>query len=166
MDEERQRLLEEIAQLRHAMMEFHAHKWRGEWVELDLTIGQLRALFALFGQPALRMSDVAHNLGIALPSCTSLVDRLVKAGLVERQEDPFDRRLVLCALSKSGTALVTKLQEGSAVLSDELLRYLTTQELRTVADAVSLLSTALASLREAQGNKHRGATTSSNLAPG
>ena len=149
MDRERKDLVAEVARLRRAMMESAAPRWAGSWKGLDLTIGQLKLLVYLSTRAPMRMSALAQHLGIALPSCTSLIDRLARAGMVERQEDPSDRRLVLCALSEQGLAAVTKLRQASDVMSDELLRRLTTDELRVVAQALAIFQRALAAMHEA-----------------
>ncbi|MET9609627.1 MarR family transcriptional regulator [Streptomyces sp. NPDC006512] len=43
--------------------------------------------------------DIARLTGLTSGSATRLVDRLVKAGIVERQADPHDRRRSLVALA-------------------------------------------------------------------
>ncbi|MDW6064053.1 MarR family transcriptional regulator [Streptomyces sp. FXJ1.4098] len=46
----------------------------------------------------LSTGDIARMTGLTPGSATRLVDRLVKAGLVERRADPADRRRALVAL--------------------------------------------------------------------
>ena len=150
MDEERQRLLAEVSQLKQAMMLSSSHQWQGDRMALNLTIGQLRVLFVLFGQTPMPMSALAQLLGIALPSCTNIVNRLVRAGMVERQEDSSDRRLVLCTLSERGNTLVTKLRQAGEVMSEALMRHLTTDELRIVAQAMAIFGRAASAMREEQ----------------
>ena len=48
------------------------------------------------------MKDLATFLGIAPPSATSLINNLVKAGLVKRSEDEVDRRIVRIEMTKKG----------------------------------------------------------------
>ncbi|MGW0394067.1 MarR family winged helix-turn-helix transcriptional regulator [Streptomyces sp. NPDC003042] len=45
--------------------------------------------------------EIARLTGLTSGSATRLVDRLVKAGIVERQSDPHDRRRSLVALAPS-----------------------------------------------------------------
>ncbi len=83
------------------------------------------------------MSDVAEYLKIAPPTATSLINTFVKEGMIERVEDPKDRRRVRLILSKKGIHLLDqamKMREHAfsrvmASLSDrdchELARILT-----------------------------------------
>jgi DNA-binding MarR family transcriptional regulator len=48
------------------------------------------------------MKDIADFLGIAPPSATSLVNNLAKGGLVKRQTELKDRRIVRIILTKKG----------------------------------------------------------------
>ena len=62
---------------------------------------QLHALFTL-SSSAGTMSELAAELGISHPSATSLVDRLVKHGWVERAHDKDDRRIIRLSLTAKG----------------------------------------------------------------
>ncbi len=59
----------------------------------------LAALHAL-GNP--KMSQLATYLGLTPGACTTLVDRLVRQGWVERCSDPHDRRAVCIHASQRG----------------------------------------------------------------
>jgi DNA-binding MarR family transcriptional regulator len=52
------------------------------------------------GMPS--MSDIAEYLKVARPTATSLVNTLIKEGILERVNDPEDRRRVLLRLSTKG----------------------------------------------------------------
>jgi DNA-binding MarR family transcriptional regulator len=80
-----------------------------EWFTLELTMPQVRALFALLQSGDARMGALAGQLGVSLSSATGLVDRLVEKGLVERWVDPDDRRSVVCRLSPAGQDLAERL---------------------------------------------------------
>ena len=80
-----------------------------EWFTLELTMPQVRALFALLRNGDSRMGTLASHLGVSLSSATGLVDRLVEKRLVERWVDPEDRRSVLCRLADDGRELAEKL---------------------------------------------------------
>ena len=67
-----------------------------EWFSSDTTVAQLRILLLLHMQDSARMSSIASELGIALPTATGIVDNLVKKKLVIRDVDPSDRRVVTC----------------------------------------------------------------------
>lgn len=52
----------------------------------------------------LRLSDLAERLLLSRSGLTRLVDRMVAAGLVERQACPTDRRGAFAALTRDGKA--------------------------------------------------------------
>jgi MarR family transcriptional regulator, organic hydroperoxide resistance regulator len=92
-----------------------------DWVELDLTMGQLRTLMALAAEGPMSVSALAEKLSIAKPTASILIDRLVQAGDAERTEDIDDRRRTLVTLTTAGFALVARLRQGK---SDRYERWL------------------------------------------
>jgi DNA-binding MarR family transcriptional regulator len=58
----------------------------------------------------LPMSRVAELLGCGLPTATGIVSRMEERGLVERQHDTEDRRVVTLRLSKEGADEISELQ--------------------------------------------------------
>src|SRR5215831_10198603 len=83
------------------------------WYEVELSVAQLKALFTLVDGGPMPIGGVAARLSIGLPAASSLVDRLVDQGLVERREDPMDRRRTLAEPTAAGEALAQRLRHGS-----------------------------------------------------
>ena len=79
------------------------------WMEIDLTIAQLRTLLILAEEGPLVIGHIAQRLGIGLSTGGHLVDRLVQAGLAERKEDVEDRRRTLARLTPKGEDLYARL---------------------------------------------------------
>jgi DNA-binding MarR family transcriptional regulator len=158
--EEKEELIRDISRLSEEMINTSWAGWCGEWMDMDLTMRQLKGLFLLFGLPPTRMSTLADGLGISLPWCTSVVDRLVKEGMIERREDPLDRRLVLCELSRKGRELVSKLWQSGQLQTEALLERLTLEELRVVAHAMTIFQRAVAAVesRETAPQNREGVT--------
>ena len=73
-------------------------------VQAGITPGQHQLLLAIRGHPGGRptIGDVADHLLLRNNSVVGLVDRAVLAGLVERQFDSEDHRVVRLRLTKSG----------------------------------------------------------------
>lgn len=82
------------------------------WMEIDLTLPQLRTLLVLAEGP-LVIGKVAQRLGVGLSTGGHLVDRLVQAGLAERTEDTGDRRRTLARLTPAGEELHARLLSGA-----------------------------------------------------
>jgi MarR family transcriptional regulator, organic hydroperoxide resistance regulator len=79
------------------------------WMEIDLTIAQLRTLLVLAEEGPLVIGHIAQRLGVGLSTGGHLVDRLVQAGLAERTEDAEDRRRTLARLTPKGEDLYARL---------------------------------------------------------
>lgn len=72
----------------------------------SLTVPQLRALLHVRRRPGSGLSPLADHLGMSLPAASGLVDRLVRADLIERSADPVERRRIQLRLTPSGAELV------------------------------------------------------------
>ena len=115
----------------------------------SVTLHQLNVLVVL-RQGSVSMRELSRDLDVSESATTAVVDRLVRQGLVERQDDPTDRRVVRLALSETGAALVERLHETKqrhmtsllAVLTDEqLAQFVSIIETLDAATAVSCAST-------------------------
>ncbi|MBI2872630.1 MAG: MarR family transcriptional regulator [Chloroflexi bacterium] len=120
----------------------------GEWQDLELTMPQVRTLVLLRQGPK-RMSDIAAYLGVGLSSATSMIDRLVGKGLVERVPDPADRRVVTCRLTPRGEEQVEHFWRIGRMKIEQVASVLTLEELEIVVHAMEVLSVAISRRREA-----------------
>ncbi len=107
----------------------------------ELTMPQTRTLFHLSGGPK-RMREIASFLHTGMPSATSMIDRLVKKGLVRRVEDPDDRRVVACELTGGGTDAVERFWRVSRDRAESMADALADEELAQVAPALEVLAAA------------------------
>ena len=57
--------------------------------------------------PRVRMADIAGSLTIGKSAVTKTVDRLERRGLLVRERDPADRRVVYAALTGEGARMFT-----------------------------------------------------------
>ena len=110
-----------------------------EWFTVDLTMPQVRALFVLSQEGTLRMGDLASTLGISLSTATGLIDRLIEKELVDRWNDPEDRRSVLCVSTAAGHELSGRLLAARRSRWEERLVPLSVEELERVCDAMDLV---------------------------
>jgi DNA-binding MarR family transcriptional regulator len=96
-------------------------------------------LFLLFVDGHKRMSDLASDLGVTLATATGLVERMVEKGLVTRESQPDDRRVVLCRLSESGRTSVSRIWESAGNRMGELLKSLDTANLQSLSGALEAM---------------------------
>ena len=72
-------------------------------IELDVSFTQARTMFLLaHNDRPLPITEIAELLGLSVAATGRNIDQLVKLGIVERQENPDDRRVKLVSLSPDG----------------------------------------------------------------
>jgi DNA-binding MarR family transcriptional regulator len=111
--------------LHRALLTSTTRKWR----DLDLSMQQLRALFFLRDEEEASVGRLAELFGFGLPAASLLADRLVRAGYVDRRDDPADRRRVLLSPTRAGVRLVTDLREGSHLVLRRWMSSLSPEDL-------------------------------------
>lgn len=109
------------------------------WMQLDLTMGQLKALFAL-ADDALTVGQIATLLGIGQPAASTLVERLVQLGMVTRSEDAADRRRTLVRLTPAGAEMASKLRQGGQDRFRALLSHLGDDDLAALVQGLQALA--------------------------
>ncbi len=114
-----------------------------EWAEVDLTMPQLKALFVVAVSKGVTMTQLARTVGMTLSTATGVADRLIAQGLVCREDDPGDRRLVLLQATEDGVALVDRLIQVGREHFRRIAVRLSVEELRLVAQAHDLLCRAM-----------------------
>ncbi|MDQ0800127.1 DNA-binding MarR family transcriptional regulator [Arthrobacter sp. SLBN-112] len=80
-------------------------------VEDIVNTPQLRVLVRIHSRGPQNLGGVAAELGVHASNATRICDRLVAAGLIERREDPADRRYVVLELTGKGDDLVNTVLE-------------------------------------------------------
>jgi DNA-binding MarR family transcriptional regulator len=104
-----------------------------------LTPSQSSVLANLDRLGPLTMTQIAEQEGIAKPSATGIVGRLVNKGLIDRAIDPSDRRSSVVAINRAGSDLLDlRRQERTAFLTRRI-EGLTLEERETLERAVEIL---------------------------
>jgi MarR family transcriptional regulator, organic hydroperoxide resistance regulator len=112
------------------------------WLHLDLTTAQVKTLFVLADREPETIGQAAEMLGITLPTASHLVDKLVRAGFVERYEDPADRRRTLARPTVRGTDLIRSLHEFSASYLRSCIGQMSEPDLAALAQGLHGLAVA------------------------
>jgi DNA-binding MarR family transcriptional regulator len=108
-------------------------------LELDLTYSQAQVLFHLERHPRALATDLARYFGITLPAVTQVVDRLVGKRLVERAENPKDRRQILLSLTRTGHQLARDLQAARMAGMSEVLQRIPPDERKELVRGIERL---------------------------
>jgi DNA-binding MarR family transcriptional regulator len=81
-------------------------------IDTDLSFSQFRSMLILSQEAsAVPIHEIAEKLHLSVAATGRNLDRLVREGLVDRQEDEFDRRIKRISLSESGRSLITGFHE-------------------------------------------------------
>jgi DNA-binding MarR family transcriptional regulator len=155
-DVERAALIDELLQLEPELMRARFSVQQPPLLDIDVTMLQFKALMIMFsadshGRGGVRVSDLAKCLNVSAATASTLVDRLVDRDLVERREDPQDRRQHRCRVAVEGQQLIVRFFEATRSQSRELLNELTAEELETLKITMSILIQAANRLRAAAG---------------
>lgn len=131
--------VKQVLRLQDELIHHRALLDAGPWLELNMSTPQLKALLLISEEEAIRMRELARKLGGSFSNATVLVDRLVERGFVERMMEPQDRRVVLVRATGDGRLLIEHLVTSWRSLTQSLLERLSTEDLKTVREALDIL---------------------------
>ncbi|MET9026865.1 MULTISPECIES: MarR family winged helix-turn-helix transcriptional regulator [Nocardia] len=112
------------------------------WNAHGLSGLDLNALMRLSRSPGrrLRMTELAVQTALSTSGVTRLVDRLARAGLVERELDPGDRRSAYAVLTEAGAArLAQVLPDYLAAVDRWFVGLLTPEQLAALSEALRIV---------------------------
>lgn len=75
----------------------------------ELSFSQYLILQTLLEKEAMRMNELARTLGVSKANVTGLVDRMVRARLIDRMRSDEDRRVVFVTLTQKGKRTVQRM---------------------------------------------------------
>lgn len=120
------------------------------WSEDGLTIAQMRLLWTLRDEDGQPVGALAEHLGVNPSTITGHIDRLVKQGLVRREEDTDDRRIVRNYLTETGAVTVGALRRIVGIYFFNILKRLDDAQLDRLESALADLNAAAATARAEQ----------------
>lgn len=120
----------------------------------EYTAAQASGLATLLDHGPMRMGEFADRESIRMPTATSLVDGLVRNGLVEREPDPCDRRAVLVSLSAHGREVLERVRVRRDDVLTDAITELSDADRAALAGAAGALTT-LHDLLEGQVRSRR-----------
>lgn len=131
---ERARLLDEISASWIRLLASALPEQTSSLLDYDLTLQQLRAFAFVLARGQTPVNKVADALGIKPGVATGIIQRLVDRELVERNEDPHDRRVRLLTVTDRGFALLDELSGIVLAKGRELVDRLSDEELHQMRD--------------------------------
>jgi len=122
---------------------------------LELTRAQWRALKVISRREGLSQTELAEYLDMEAIPVGRVIDRLEKAGFVERRADPTDRRRWRLHLQPKAHAVVDEMEVISSGLRDDALQGIKRADFDTLLDVLRQINDNLAALDGAP-NEERG----------
>jgi DNA-binding MarR family transcriptional regulator len=150
---DKERLIALIEQADERFLRLTATEQGNPLMSIDLTMQQLRTLMILSFRGSASGQELADGLSVHLSTVTGLINRLLARGLVERGEDPNDRRVRRVRLSAEGTRLMQQMRDAGRLHKRRLLQQLDNAALAQMAAAMDALNTAAASDQHQQGKR-------------
>jgi DNA-binding MarR family transcriptional regulator len=111
-------------------------------VDDDVTVPQLRVLVMMGTKGPLNLAAVAAGLGVNPSNASRICDRLIRAGLVDRQDSPDDRRHITLTLTDAGRRLVNKMMKHRRTAIIRVLRDMDPDDRELLATALDRFATA------------------------
>lgn len=115
-----------------------AHMWVADGPRERVERGRRELLVAIASHEPATLNQVAKSVHRGAPAVSRSVDALVRAGLVERTQDPKNRRRLELRITDDGRDRLGKPTAGSSNLLAKLER-LAHSELRAVERAIEIL---------------------------
>jgi len=103
-----------------------------EWAGLNVT--DMECLRLLFIKGIATPTELARHTGLTSGATTAMLDRLEKAGLIERRPNPNDRRGTLIAPAPSSAEKAASWFESARNAQDELISSYSESELEIISD--------------------------------
>jgi DNA-binding MarR family transcriptional regulator len=87
-----------------------SRSYNNQCLKFGITASQSFVIFDLLANEGSSVKDIALHIQLDSPAVTGLIDRLLKEELVERKEDPSDRRSLQVYLTAKGRKLAEDLR--------------------------------------------------------
>ena len=96
----------------------------GDFEHSHLTMLQCQALECVKKQTGAHMGDIASHFSTSMPTATALIDKLIAAKLVKRENDAKDRRIVKIFMTKLGDKFLHQVVKRKSEKMGKVLSYL------------------------------------------
>jgi len=126
----------------------HSMRERAHFAKaLGLSMPQFGILMQLHYRGNCGVSDISNWFDITNAAASQLVDKLVQSRLVQREEDPHDRRAKLLNLTEKGQELIQQSIQERYRWVDQLAEKLTAEERAKVSEALDIMTQAAKELK-------------------
>ena len=120
-----------------------AHTWVGDGPAERAERARRKLLTAIASREPATRNEVARATGRGAPAVSRSVDTLVRAGLVERMQDPDNRRRLALRVTEAGRERLAQAHSASGSALTMKLARLAHSELRAVERAIEIMERGL-----------------------
>ncbi len=85
---------------------FYPEQWNNAF--LDYSKNEVFALFFVYRKGSANMTEIADYIGVPLNTATGIISRLEKRGVIKRNRDVVDKRVVAIGISEEGKDFLSK----------------------------------------------------------
>ena len=113
-----------------------------------VTLPQLRVLVMIEDRGRLNLSAVAQALGVNASNASRTCDRLVNHGLLNREEDPQDRRNVVLTVTRDGARVVSSMMTQRRTILEQVVSRMSVEDQRALTDGMDAFVAAAEQMSE------------------
>jgi DNA-binding MarR family transcriptional regulator len=116
--------------------------------EHGIPLSHVQVLSMLNETGSMSVSEISRRLGIAKPNITPLVDRLIEVGLVDRQRDTIDRRVVNVVIQPAGQE---KLKAIRSTIVDQVMEWsqtISAEDFQDLSEALATITRVLTTVNQ------------------
>jgi DNA-binding MarR family transcriptional regulator len=133
---DKSQLVQEVVELERQVGRIIGQHAPSVWIDSGLTLTQLKSLFLIANKGSTNFRKLAETLRVTPSNVTGIVDRLEEQGLVNRTQNPEDRRETTLQATDKGKALVFSLREAGINHMTQILSLLSLEELSSLAQGL------------------------------
>lgn len=125
--------------LSRVMRKVHRY-YEGKLSHYGITQSQFYVLSAVWEKDGVKFKDLAKSLEMDGSTLSSILDRMERQDLVERRDDPEDRRSLLIFLKKKAKQNIAEITSLAETLNQEIKERFTDEEFATFERVLDKLS--------------------------
>ena len=96
-------------------------------------------LLILEKQGDMKMSEIAKQLRLSKQQATQMIDKLYQYQLIDRKNDPLDRRSILICINQKGQQFIKDNPLDTTALQKQIPQHLTLDEQAEFNEAIAVL---------------------------
>ncbi len=117
-------------------------------LKVDLTSSQIKVLASFADQEQFTMTELSRAHAVSVSTMTSMVDRLIQNGLLDRQRDDKDRRVVRVHLTPEGMKMVKHVMNVRRQELEKFLQELSSPEIKEFVQSIETVARFLSKAKD------------------